>query len=54
MSNDIMSHKVSWKPCTQDEICAEGLDKSKYRAANESDPEYLHNWIQKMDMLCTP
>lgn len=53
MSNDLMSHKRSWKSCTQDEICAEGLDKSKFKG-NESDPEYFNNWIQKLDILCTP
>lgn len=53
MSNEIMNHKISWKPCTQDEICAEQLDSSKYKAV-ETDPEFFVNWIQKMDILCSP
>ena len=32
MSNQMMDHKISWKQCTQDEICAESLEKSQYRA----------------------
>ena len=48
-----MNHKISWKQCTQEEICVEHLDKSQYHA-DKDDQEYLQNWIQKLDILCTP
>lgn len=44
MSNAIFDHKISWKSCTQDEICAEQMVKSEYKAV-ETDPEFLVNWI---------
>ena len=44
---------MTWKKCTKKEICAERLPPHKYRFI-KSDPEFLNNWVQKMDILCQP
>jgi MFS family permease len=53
MSDLISDHKESWKTCTKKEICAMNLAPKDYRA-NKADPEYLDNWVPKLDMLCKP
>jgi MFS family permease len=53
MSDLVSDHKSSWKTCTVKEICAMNLPQKDYRA-NKSDPEYLDNWVPKLDMLCKP
>ena len=44
---------MTWKQCTKKEICAEKLPAHKYRFI-KSDPEYLINWVQKMNLICEP
>lgn len=42
-----------WVDCTQKYICDQKLSKSNYRPV-KSDPEYLNNWVDKLDLLCKP
>ena len=42
-----------WHACTKDEICSENIPHTRYRA-DESDPDYLHNWVEKFDFICEP
>lgn len=42
-----------WRECSKQEICDRHLPKDKYRA-DESDPEYFDNWVEKFDLLCEP
>jgi MFS family permease len=44
-----------WKQCSQQYICKNNLHlyKDLYRY-DQSDPEYIDNWIQKFDLLCKP
>ena len=51
MTDIIQNHQKSWKACTVKEICAEKMPKHKYRPV-KSNPEYLNNWVQKLDLLC--
>ena len=44
-------HHAKWIKCTREEICAENMSKDKYRPV-KSDPEYFHNWVEKLDLLC--
>lgn len=53
MSDLVSDLKTSWKSCTVKEICAMNLSQKEYRAI-KSDPEYLDNWVPKLDMLCKP
>ena len=53
MSDLVSDHKPSWKSCTAKEICALNLAQKDYRAI-KTDPEYLDNWVPKLDMLCKP
>lgn len=53
MNSDLRSHRYSWNQCTDEEICSEHIPKDHYRPV-KSDPEYLDNWVNKMDLLCKP
>jgi len=53
MSDLVSDLKSSWKSCTAKEICAMNLAQKDYRAI-KSDPEYLDNWVPKLDMVCKP
>ena len=44
-------HTHSWKTCNKQEICAEKMDPELYRPIT-TDPEYLDNWVEKLDLLC--
>lgn len=58
--NDIKQSQNSsgiWRACTKKEICEhKTFGKKNLRASmikpNTSDPEYLDNWVEKLDMLC--
>lgn len=54
MSNREQDYELGWHSCSRSEVCAEKLPRSMYRVADENDPEYLQNWIQKLDILCAP
>ena len=41
----------NWKSCTQQEICALKLTRDQYYPVT-SDPEYLDNWVDKLNMMC--
>ena len=44
-----------WRQCSQQFICKNNLNlyKDLYRY-DQTDPEYIDNWIQKFDLLCKP
>lgn len=47
------SSEGQWTPCTKDDVCSRGLSHDEYRV-DESDPDYIYNWVEKYDILCTP
>lgn len=51
-SVDADTGEEKWAPCSKDEICGSALPKEDYRPVKD-DPEYLDNWVDKFDLLCT-
>ena len=51
MLDDPDEHQVRWKSCNREEICAEKMTPDFYRPIT-TDPEYIDNWVVKLDLLC--
>ena len=50
-SVDVDTGAETWKHCTKEEICGNALSKEDYRPVKD-DPEYIDNWVDKLDLLC--
>lgn len=46
----------AWQPCTKRQICLGGYSRDTYMAESDvsKDPEYIDNWVDRMNLLCEP
>jgi hypothetical protein len=48
---DNPTNEEQWVSCSKEDICAKEISKDHYKP-DTSDPEYIHNWVEKFDTLC--